>query len=125
MIAGECNFEEEQGDNFYVPLVWMDENEKRVPLTGYTARMQLRASADSEEIVLELNTENDRIVIDDTEDEETILLQITAEDMAAIPAGTYKYDLEMVNGDDFTTKIIKGKFKVVAEVTRPEVEEDE
>lgn len=122
MIAGECNFEEEQGDNFYMPLVWMDENEKRVPLTGYSAIMQLRSSADSDVVVLELSTDNDRIVIDDTEGEESILLQIDAETMASITPGTYKYDLEMVNGDEFTTKIIKGKFKVVAEVTRVEVE---
>ena len=51
-------------------------------------------------------------------DDGDIVLFVDAETMAAIPAGTYKYDLEMVNADEYVTKIIKGKFKIVAEVTK-------
>lgn len=118
MIAGTCNFEEEQGDTFDKVMVWMDENEVRVPLTGYTARMQLRASADAETVDLELTTENDRIIINETVGEESIRLLVDATTMSEVPAGSYKYDLEMVNSDGYVSKIIKGKFKVLAEVTK-------
>ena len=117
-VADTLDFTEDQGDTFRVQLQWADEHEVRVPLVGYTARMQIRTSADSEDVVHELTTENGGITLVDTTSEETISLFISAEDTAAIEAGSYKYDLEMVDADGAVTKIIKGKFKLVAEVTK-------
>ena len=52
-----------------------------VDLTGVTARMQLREKLDSSVVLLELTTENGRIVVDDAT--KTITLNITAADTAA------------------------------------------
>jgi len=119
MAAGSKDFTEvEQGATFEFPLQWRDSSETLVPLVGYTARMQVRASADAADIILELTTENDRIVLTTTSGSEKILLFVDAETMAQIPAGSYKYDLEMVSGSGRVTRLIEGKFKVIAEVTR-------
>jgi hypothetical protein len=115
MAAGTYDFTWDQGATFDATLTWRDKNETPVPLSGYTARMHLRSAIDSADIVLELTTENGRIELGG--DEGTIHLIVTAEDMADIAAGTYRYDLEMVTGG-YVRKLIKGKFKVLAEVTR-------
>lgn len=117
-VADTLDFTEEQGDTFRVQLQWLDEHETRVPLVGYDAVMQLRSSADSADVVHELSVTNGGIVLEDATGSETITLFISAVDTAAITAGTYKYDLEMVDADANVTKIIKGKFKLVAEVTK-------
>jgi len=114
-MAGTYDIETFQGDTFTLPIVWRDEAEELVDLTGYTARMQLRTSGDADDFSLELTTENDRITLDGVAG--TIDLNVSAEDMAAVEAGTYRYDLEMVIGDS-VKKLLRGKFKIIAEVTR-------
>lgn len=114
-MAGTYDIEAFQGDTFTLPIVWRDENKDLVDLTGYTARMQLRQTVDAEDFTIELTTENGGITLGGTAG--TIDLTISAEDMAAIDAGSYKYDLEMVVGES-VTKLLRGKFKVIAEVTR-------
>lgn len=119
MAAGTKDFlEVEQGATFEFPLGWTDEAENKVPLVGYTARMQVRATVDATDVILELTTENDRITLDTTSGSEKIHLFVDAVTMADIPAGSYKYDLEMVSGSGRVTRLIQGKFKVIAEVTR-------
>lgn len=117
MAAGTKDWlEVYQGDTFNKVLTWYDSSEKEVDLTGYTARMQLRTSADSDTVVLELTTENGGITLGGTAG--TIELLVSATDMAAVEAGSYKYDLEMIAGDGTVRKILRGKIKVIAEVTR-------
>lgn len=77
--------------------------------------MQLRQTVDATDFTLELTTENGGITLGGTAG--TIDLTVSAEDMAAVEAGSYKYDLEMVVGES-VTKLLRGKFKVIAEVTR-------
>lgn len=113
---GVYDFEWPQGDTFNLSLVWNDADEVPIPLGGYTARMQLRTAADSDDVVLELTTENGRITLTSPGG---IAFNVDAEDMAAITAGSYRYDLEMVTGAN-VRKILKGKMKIVAEVTREE-----
>lgn len=118
MAAGVYDIEWHQGDTFSVVLTWRDVNKDPVDLTGYTARMQLRTSVDAETNSLELTTENDRISLGGTNGE--IQLTVDADTMAAMDAGSYKYDLEMVVGAS-VRKLLKGKFKILAEVTKDDV----
>lgn len=114
-MAGTYNIEADQGDTFSLLLTWRDVNRDLVDLTGYTARMQVRVAVDSDDFVLELTTENGFIELGGTEG--TIQLTVDAESMSAVEAGSYRYDLEMVTGE-VVRKLVRGKFKVVAEVTR-------
>ena len=123
MAAGTYDFTWDQGATFDVTLTWRDQNETPVPLDGYTARMQLRTSVDAEDVTIELTTENELtettgvIELGGDLGDGKIRLIMSAEATAALDVVTYKYDLEMVS-DGVVNKLLKGKFKVLAEVTK-------
>lgn len=115
LTAGILNITMEQGARLYLSLKYRDDNQDIVPLSTYTARMQLRSQAGADDLALELTTENDRIILSD--EAPNIILDVSSEDTAAITAATYKYDLELVAADGEVEKPFKGKFKLKAEVT--------
>lgn len=106
----------DQGATFSRELKWLDDSANPVNLTGYTARMQVRDEADSSTAALSLTTENSRIALGGTAG--TITLLVSATDTAAVTAGEYVYDLEIVSGAGTVTRLIQGCFTVDAEVTR-------
>jgi hypothetical protein len=87
-----------------------------VNLTGYTARAQIRPSAASATTTLSLTTENSRIALGGSAG--TITLSISATDTAAIAAGRYVYDLELVSAGGIVTRLLQGIVTVSANVTR-------
>lgn len=105
-----------QGDTFFRVLTWT--NNAKVPhnLTGYTAKMQIRETVESQNFVIELTTENGRITLGGAAG--TITLTINAADTAKILPKQYVYDLELISGGGQKTTIIEGNFKVKAQVTR-------
>jgi hypothetical protein len=86
-----------------------------VDLTAFTARMQIRQSETSSTILLDLNTTNGRIVIDNVA--KTITLTVTAVDTALITWKTGVYDLELVSPAGVVTQLLKGTVTVEGEVT--------
>jgi hypothetical protein len=106
----------DQGATFNRELTWLDDTANPVNLGGYTARMQVRETVDASTALLSLTTENSRIVLGGTAG--TITLTVSATDTAAVPAGEYVYDLEIVSGLGTVTRLIQGCFTVDAEVTR-------
>lgn len=133
-MAGIYDFNTDQGATLQQLITWRqpqttqqvidDEDGTPVDLTGYTARMQLRTAVDSDAVVLELTTENDRIILGDQEaatptyTNGQIRLLVDAETMEDVPAAKYKYDLELISAGGIVTRLLQGKIKVVAEVTR-------
>lgn len=115
MAAVKYNFEIEQGTTFTKPMVWKS-NGVVVNLTGYTARMQIRSSIASDQVLLELTTENDRIVI--TPLTGTITLKLDADTTAEIDWIKGVYDLEAVSADDKVTRLLRGTVSISKEVTR-------
>jgi tRNA threonylcarbamoyladenosine modification (KEOPS) complex Pcc1 subunit len=106
-----------QGSTFSRTVMWLDPAKKPIHMNGYTARMQVRTSVDSDTVVIELSTENGRITLGNTDG--TVNLRIAAEDMINIPSAQYVYDLELVapvSNDVY--KLINGNFVVRTEVTR-------
>lgn len=86
-----------------------------VNLTGYTARMQVRESHSSAAVIVDLNTENGRIVLGGALG--TIDLNIEYAITAAIKPKCYVYDLELIYGSN-VYRLIEGDFLVTPEVTR-------
>lgn len=86
-----------------------------VDLTGYSARMQVRRTYDSTAVALTL-TSSSGIVLGGTAG--TIILDANPTTTAAIPAGQYVYDLEMVTAGSAVTRLLQGTFIVDPEVTR-------
>ena len=115
MPAGIYNITAEQGSTFSRVLTWRDANDALINLTGYTARMQVRADYTSLTTVLSLTTENGKITLGGALG--TITLLVSASDMADISNGSFVYDLEMVNSTT-VTRLVQGNFTVNAEVTR-------
>jgi hypothetical protein len=87
-----------------------------VSLVGYTARMQIRPTAASATTTLSLTTENGRIALGGSAG--TITLTISATDSAALTAGRYVYDLELVSAGGIVTRLLQGIVTVSANVTR-------
>jgi hypothetical protein len=104
-----------QGATFRRGWEWRPGN---VPmdLAGCTARMQIRAEIDSEDVLLELTTENGRITLG--AESGAIDLRIEAEDTAAIAWDSGVYDLEIELSDGTVERFAQGSVVVSPEVTR-------
>lgn len=125
MSAGTLNMIADQGATFSKVLTLADSNDNLINLTGYTARMHVRASYAAETTLAELTTENGGITLGGAAG--TITLLIAAAAMAAIPVldtpGTPPsrvavYDLEIIGGSGVVTRLLQGKFTITREVTR-------
>lgn len=113
-----------QGATFCRPITWSTQEaggpESPVDLTGYEVRMHIRERLDSPEVLLELTTDNGRIVITDAT-AGAFELRLTAEETEALDWRTGVYDLEMVAPDGppaTVVRLLEGRVKVVPEVTR-------
>ena len=114
--AGSYDIVADQGATFSRVFTWKDSDGVPIDLNGYSARMQLRSQIDSAgAAVFELTTENGRISLGGTAG--TITLSAAATATAAVPADTYVYDLELVEGAT-VTRLIQGEFELRGEVTR-------
>lgn len=113
MAAAKLNLTIEQGTTFSKRLTWRDKSKRLVPLVGYTARMQIRASVSATEVILELSTANGRITLGAAG---TIDLNLTPAETSALKAGVY--DLELTDVAGRVTRLIEGKVNVSPEVTR-------
>jgi hypothetical protein len=114
-MAGTHNFICEQGATFSREITWLDSQGLPVNLTGYTARMQVRATASAASTIFSLTSPSGGIVLGDATG--TITITIAATATAAAPAGCYVYDLELVDGST-VYRLLQGDFTVDAEVTR-------
>lgn len=114
MLAGRYDLTIEQGATFALSMFYQDDAGAAVDLMGYTARMQLRETVDAATAVLDLTTENGRILIDAERGQVT--LSIAATDTANL-TGTGVYDLELVQGVT-VLRILEGTYKVNPGVTR-------
>lgn len=116
MVAGVYDIICEQGASFVRTLVWADENETPINLTGYTARMQVRPTVQSNTVLASLTTELGGIVLTPATGE--IKLELSAAQTNALPAGRAVYDLELISGLGFVTRLVEGSFTVKPQVTR-------
>jgi hypothetical protein len=114
MAAGTLDLSIEQGSTYNLVLTWKV-NGTAVNLTNYTARLQARVDVEDTETVLSMTT-GAGITLGGALG--TITLDQSAAQTAAIAAGTYIYDLEMVAGSGTVTRLVQGELVVSAEVTR-------
>ena len=105
----------QQGATFRRVITWKQDG-ALVNLTGYTARMQIRATAEASTALIELTTENGRIALGGTAG--TITLTISATDTAALTAGRAVYDLELVAANGTVTNLLGGVVTIPRNITR-------
>lgn len=116
MSAAILDFEVEQGATFEHQLTWLDRDGNPVPLDGYTARMQVREKITSEEVLVELTTENGMITLGGQDG--TIDIEIPDEVTETFTWKKGVYDLELESPAGKVTRLVKGKVTVDPEVTR-------
>ena len=112
MEATEYPLTIEQGSTFQMQFRWKVDG-AIMNLTGATAKMQLLRSY-STPVVFELSNTNSRILLGGSTG--IVSLELTPQETASIPAGTFVYDLEVSFGS-VVRKLIRGTVVVVAEVT--------
>lgn len=113
-VADICIF---QGATFNQTLFYeTGEPSAPVNLAGYTAKMHIRSKPESKALILELSTDNGRIVLNEATG--SIRLFISATDTALLSVcDKAVYDLELYNGA-VTTRILQGNVIISPEVTR-------
>jgi hypothetical protein len=104
-----------QGATFSRVIRWKADN-ANVNLTGYTARMQLRTSAEAIATLEDLTTENGGITLGGTAG--TITLSLTATETAALPATRAVYDLELISSGGVVTRLVEGVATITRNITR-------
>jgi hypothetical protein len=116
MGAGVYNFTIEQGATLVRHFIYKDSNGAVVPLTGYTARMQVRQFKDSSTVLLEATTANGKLVI--TPAAGKITLTVSATELNAITFDVGVYDLEIESSSGLVTRLIEGTVFNSQQVTR-------
>lgn len=86
-----------------------------VSLSGFSARMQIRATVEATTALVSLVSPTD-IALDDTN--HTITITISATATAALDFEAGVYDLELVSGTGVVTRLLEGSVVVTPEVTR-------
>ena len=105
----------DQGSDKTVSFILSDKNGP-LDLTGYSAAMQLRRYAFSEEAIDTLTTCNGRLLLDESAGKVTA--KFKHENTEGYPGDTVLYDLELQSPDGEITRVVEGKIKVSPEVTR-------
>ena len=100
------------GMTFTRGIVKKDSKRRVVPLTGYTANMQIKTSAEATTALLTLTTENGYLTIDAPRG--LIAVEVPADVMETLPVGTYAFDVEIYDADGVKERLVKGPFVVRA-----------
>lgn len=104
-----------QGATWSLALTWNDDGGDPINLTGYAARMQVRASYDAAATALSL-ANGSGITLGGAAG--AITLSVPASTTTTVNPGTYVYDLELQSSGGEVTRLVEGTLEVTPEVTR-------
>jgi len=115
MNPGIYNIKARQGATFRLALNWKPGG-VLADLTGYSARMQVRRTAETTTTLLDLQSPASGLVLGGVG--WNVVATATAAAMAAVKAGAAVYDLELTAPDGTVVPVLAGRFDIAAEVTR-------
>lgn len=116
VLAGTYNIIADQGATFSRAFIKKDDEKRIIPLTGYTARMQVRETYDSTTTLLDLTTENEYIIIEGARG--IISVVVPDDETRLLMPGEYVYDFELIHPNGQIERMLMGTFTVRREVTR-------
>ena len=87
-----------------------------IPLTGYTALMQIRETLESTAVLAELSTANSRIIIDPINF--TIAIKLSAAVTGAFTFDSAVYSMELTDNQGTVYPFLSGSVSLTKEVTR-------
>jgi hypothetical protein len=115
------DFTVNQGEDHTIKLVRYNADETEiVDVTGWTARMQARASFAAATTILDLDVAGGEIAVDGPAGTFTITIpasMTTALGPLAAPV-TGVYDVELVDDDGKVERAMQGRIEIIPEVTR-------
>lgn len=115
MTPGQLNLLCPQGSTFRKTITYKIDDVP-VNLSGYSARLQVRPTHYSNDIIAYISTSGSGITLGASAG--TIELEIDADTTADINSGTFVYDLEIESSGGIVDRLIEGNFIVSPEVTR-------
>lgn len=122
MALAELDLEVDQGADYWHEWVWATADdagvETPVNLTGYTARLEIRAKVSSSTVLARAHS---TLAVDGTitvDDEGVVRLEFTAATSSAWRWVSGVYDLELVSPGGDVTRLSEGAVMVRPEVTR-------
>lgn len=104
-----------QGSRFRYSL-YVKENGAVLNLTGYTARMQIRKTQDSDTVLASYTTADGNLVINAPQG--VVQIRVPSSETEAYTWEAGVYDLEIVDGSNDATRVMQGWVKVSPQVTR-------
>jgi hypothetical protein len=129
MSAGRYSFTIEQGTTFQLELIYKDSNQTPINLTGYSGRMQIRPTVDSNTVYLtlssSLNADGTGLNFSGSSGTNppssgSIGIYIASCTSSLLNFTNAYYDLEIYSGSNcpYTVRLIEGQVQLSKEVTR-------
>lgn len=129
MSAGRYSFTIEQGTTFQLELIYKDSNQTPINLTGYSGRMQIRPTVDSNTVYLtlssSLNADGTGLNFSGSSGTNppssgSIGVYIASCTSSLLNFTNAYYDLEIYSGSNcpYTVRLIEGQVQLSKEVTR-------
>lgn len=116
MAAANYDFEIEQGSDLLKPFVWKDSTGTPVDLSNYTAKLQVRRSASSPDVLFEMSTANGRISIIPSTGKVILIFKST--DTSPLTWKQGKYDLDLISAAGTVKRLLQGSITISPEITR-------
>jgi hypothetical protein len=107
-----------KGATFTLPITYKDDDGVPIDLTGYSAKMQIRSSPTSTEVIVDLTTENGGIIID--EENGLVTAYIDSDATAALDAlanGAYDFFI-FLPGATLVYSDLYGAVKITERTTK-------
>jgi hypothetical protein len=126
MLAGKYSFIIQEGATFNLQINWTGDDGNPIDLENYHARMQIRPTVDSNDVILELSSslsaDGSGILLngirgDMPYNSGSIGIHIAANTTETLKFSEASYDLEMVT-DDVVIRLLEGKVRLSKNVTR-------
>lgn len=114
--VAKVNLQVNKGATFRHKFTWQNARSKPINLTGYLARMHIRAEVNSADVIIALTTENGGITLGGVLG--TISLYISNTATSSLTAVKGVYDLELVAPNNDVIRLIAGAVAMSPEVTR-------
>ena len=108
----------EQGALYEGRFSMVDDDDVPIDLTGWTARMQIRAETRSLIPLVDLSTENEGIFLNYNGLSGSIFVRISTRETDSFTWVTGIYDLELYDTQFECYRVLKGKVKIDPQITR-------
>ena len=120
MAVATHNVKADQGASLEILFRWKDSAGDPVDITGYLARLQVRVEVADADPILDLdNGAKGGITLQEGGDVGLVAIRAAPAVTALWPAPELAfYDLELEAPDGTVTRLVQGRFRILAEVTR-------